>query len=201
MPVYLHGYKGSSLRSSDLSTDAFLAAFDRFVSRRGLCRKMFSDNATNFVGAKRQLSEIFSFLKENQDEISNILAAEEVEWNLIPPSAPHVGGLWETGVKSAKNHLKRIIVTQTLTFEELCTVFTKIEGILNSRSLCALSTEVAEIDVLTPGHFLVGDPLVAVPEWDITEVQNNRLSRWQLVQHITQHFWRVWSREYIHTLN
>ncbi|XP_025191141.1 uncharacterized protein LOC112591512 [Melanaphis sacchari] len=40
----------------DLSTQAFLNALKRFTSRRGLCSDIYSDNATNFVGANRRLS-------------------------------------------------------------------------------------------------------------------------------------------------
>lgn len=40
---------------SDLTTEAFLAALDRFINRRGMVRKLFSDNGTNFVGAFKEL--------------------------------------------------------------------------------------------------------------------------------------------------
>lgn len=40
---------------SDYSADAFLAAFRRFVARRGLCDTVYSDCGTNFVGADSQL--------------------------------------------------------------------------------------------------------------------------------------------------
>lgn len=43
---------------SDLSAEGFLNVFKRFVSRRGLCSEIYSDNAGNFVSANRQLSEI-----------------------------------------------------------------------------------------------------------------------------------------------
>ncbi|XP_033244022.1 uncharacterized protein LOC117186833 [Drosophila miranda] len=42
---------------SDLTTDAFLAALRRFLSRRGKCQTIHCDNATNFVGANNQLKE------------------------------------------------------------------------------------------------------------------------------------------------
>lgn len=40
---------------SDLSTVAFIGCLKRFVARRGVPAKIFSDNGTNFVGASNQL--------------------------------------------------------------------------------------------------------------------------------------------------
>jgi hypothetical protein len=43
----------------DYTTTGFLAAFRRFVSRRGLLAYMYSDNGTNFHGADRELQTSF----------------------------------------------------------------------------------------------------------------------------------------------
>lgn len=43
---------------SDLTSQGFLAAFRRFVNRRGYCQNLYSDNGTNMVGAKRKLDAI-----------------------------------------------------------------------------------------------------------------------------------------------
>lgn len=41
---------------SDLSTVQFMKAFRRFISRRGIPNHMFSDNATNFTGAEKEIA-------------------------------------------------------------------------------------------------------------------------------------------------
>lgn len=54
---------------SDLTTEAFLPALKRFIGRRGLPVKLFSDNATNFVGANnqfRRVYELFSLLEHRE---------------------------------------------------------------------------------------------------------------------------------------
>ncbi|XP_066907074.1 uncharacterized protein [Halyomorpha halys] len=42
---------------STLETESFLAAFDRFIARRGKPIRIYSDCGTNFVGASRKLKE------------------------------------------------------------------------------------------------------------------------------------------------
>ena len=63
-----------------------------------------------------------------------------------------------------KFHLKRVVGMQKLTFEELMTILCQIESCLNSRPLTNLASHSDnEIDVITPGHFLVGRPLHLLP--------------------------------------
>lgn len=47
---------------NELSTAAFLAALRRFIGRRGRPRTIYSDNGTNFIGADRELREVYQFL-------------------------------------------------------------------------------------------------------------------------------------------
>ncbi|KAK9502520.1 hypothetical protein O3M35_011289 [Rhynocoris fuscipes] len=49
--------------ASDLSTASFMAAFQRFVARRGLPATIFSDNGTAFVGAHNKLKELGRLLR------------------------------------------------------------------------------------------------------------------------------------------
>ncbi|KAG8233696.1 hypothetical protein J437_LFUL013348, partial [Ladona fulva] len=61
------------------------------------------------------------------------------------------------------------------------------------------SSDPGEIDCLTPGHFLVGRPLIGLPEYISNEAMNLP-TRWKLIEQLFQHFWRRWSQEYLHTL-
>jgi hypothetical protein len=49
-----------------LDTDAFLNAFARFMSRRGVPKEVVSGNGTNFVGAVNELQELFNRLDQNK---------------------------------------------------------------------------------------------------------------------------------------
>jgi hypothetical protein len=183
---------------SDLSSQAFLACLRRFVSRRGIPRELHSDNGTNFVGANNQLRELYKLVSSS--EVTNFLSNERMSWKFIPPRAPHFGGLWEAGIKSVKRHLSRVVGDTILTFEELSTLLTQIEACLNSRPLCQISNDPHDDVALTPGHFLTGGPLVSLPDENVSNDLENRLSRWQLIQRTTQQFWKRWSAEYLQSL-
>ncbi|XP_030746816.1 uncharacterized protein LOC115875488 [Sitophilus oryzae] len=63
----------------DLTTQAFLNCFKRFIARRGLCRNVYSDNATNFIGANNELTELSRFLQDkgNQEVFSQYFLQEQ----------------------------------------------------------------------------------------------------------------------------
>ena len=57
---------------TDLTSDAFLACLRRFVARRGLPSLLWSDHGSNFIGANRQLKEMFSFLESKRSFLSSV---------------------------------------------------------------------------------------------------------------------------------
>lgn len=187
---------------SDLTSQGFISAFRRFVSRRGYCQDLYCDNGTNFVGADKQLRDMFNTANsELSTEIAHLLTLEKTTFHFIPPNSPNFGGLWEAGVRSVKTHLKRVIGDSTLTFEELATVLTQIEACLNSRPLTKLNENTDDLMPLTPGHFLVGEPLLNIPDKDYSDSHVTGLQRWRLVQKMVNDFWKRWSQEYLVSLN
>lgn len=182
---------------SELTTKAFLATFDRFINRRGKPDNIFSDNGKNFIRANTKLRKLYEFLVNNEKEISNYATRERIKWNFIPPRSPNFGGIWEASIKRAKFHLKHCIGPFSVTFEEFSTILARIEGILNSRPLTPLSCDPNDLQALSPGHFLIGRPITAIPYPDVTQCQVNRLDKFRRLQAISQEFWRRWQREYL----
>jgi len=99
-----------------------------------------------------------------------------------------------------KYHLRRTLGSQVATYEELCTLLADLEACLNSRTLCALSDDPFNPTFLSPGHFLIGEPLTQLPAADFTDIKCNRLSRWQTYQQQLQQFWQRLSSDYLHSL-
>lgn len=166
------------------------------MSRRGQCENLHSDNGTNFVGADRILKTYFKTTAKSKN-VHDFLTMREITWHFIPPAAPYFGGLWESAVKSAKKHLVRMSKGVLLTFEETTTLLCQIEAVLNSRPMYPTSSDPADFNVLTPGHFLIGGPLMLPPEPDVSSVPQNRLKRYKLMQKQMQVFWKRWSVEYL----
>lgn len=185
---------------SALTTEAFLAALQRFISRRGTPVLIRSDCGTNYVGTRNHLIEVQNFLTANNDEITHKLANQHITWLLNPPKGPWFGALHEINIKSTKQLLYRVIGEQHLTFEEFCTLLARIEAVLNSRPLCPLSSDPSDFQPLTPGHFIIGRPLTALPEPSFDDRPLSALRRFQLIQAISQRFWTLWTRSYLHTL-
>ncbi|XP_063548490.1 uncharacterized protein LOC134755521 [Cydia strobilella] len=70
----------------------------------------------------------------------------------------------------------------------------------NVPPLCQLSNDPTDPLPLTPGHFLIGEPLTSLPEFDLSNDNPNRLARWQVIQQAVQHFRKRWNVEYLHQL-
>jgi hypothetical protein len=63
---------------TELSDKIFLAALDRFVSRYGHCRNLYSDNGTKFVGANTDLSALYNLLQDkmHQNHVRSVCATK-----------------------------------------------------------------------------------------------------------------------------
>jgi hypothetical protein len=186
---------------SELSSDCFLAALRRFIARRGGVSEIHSDNGTNFVGAQRKMATLreVSSSADFNNRADRYLGDRGIAWKFIPPGSPHMGGLWEAGVKSVKRHLAASLGDQVLTYEEFYTVLVQIEAVLNSRPITPVSSDPTDFEALTPGHFLLQEPMYMLPE-EFEHGQGGLGKRWSLLQQILGTFWRRWQSDYLITL-
>ena len=187
---------------SDMTTSAFIATLDRFTARRGLPAEIFSDNGSNFLGARSELQDIYHLIRSSaKDTIVNWAAAKGIQWHFSPGRAPHFGGLWEAAVRSMKILLRKVIGAHTLKWDEFLTVLTSAEATLNSRPLIPLESPPPDgIAPLTPGHFLIGGPLWSLPVNTNSSAKITSLRRWNLTQRLTAELWQRWKAEYLSQL-
>lgn len=185
---------------SELSSASFEATFARFVGRRGLPHRVVTDNGRNFLGSSRALLKEFrNFLKTASSDIAQKYATHGFEWSFIPPHAPHMGGLWEAAVKSFKFHFKRIAGTHKFTYEQCSTVLARIEGVLNSRPISAMSEDPNDLTALTPGHFLRGSPMLSLPEPNCQNL--SLINRWLKLKALHHEFSIRWKEDYLKSLH
>lgn len=140
------------------------------------------------------------FIQTSHKAITSNYAHQNLTWHFIPPGAPHMGGLWEAGVKSFKQHFKKTIGLQKFTFEEFQTLLSKIEACLNSRPISPSSQNPTDLAALTPGHFLIGSPILAPLEPEISQTRISIQNRWQRLKTFHQIFCVRWKNEYLKEL-
>ena len=75
----------------DMSTDAFLLALCRFISRIGFVKVLRSDNGLKFIGAEKELREVLKQL--NHDKFIDIASRRNIEWKFNRPIST-----WMVGV-------------------------------------------------------------------------------------------------------
>ena len=157
---------------------------------------------TIFIGASRTLKREFKeFLVESRQRLAENANYQEITWNFIPAGAPHMGGLWESGVRSFKNHFRKVAGSMKLTFEEFTTLLSGIEACLNSRPLTPMTDDPNVVAALTPGHFLVGGPLLAPAEPELNKDPISVVNRWQKMKAVHHVFCRRWKTEYLNELH
>jgi hypothetical protein len=161
----------------DMSTEHFILALKRMMSRRGRIRLIISDNA------------------------KTLLSNKDIQWHFITERAPWHGGFYERMVQNVKKTLKRVLGNSRLSMVELETVLIEVEAQVNSRPLTLISSSSEDLAPLTPGHLAIGRNLQALPNVD-QETCNTALGkRWRYQQRLLKEIWTRWTNEYLLELN
>ena len=176
-----------------LDADSCMAAIVRFISRRGKPKTIVSDNGSNFVGSARELREYID--SWNKSQMGEILASKGIIWKFNPPSAPHFGGVWERLVRSCKKAMFAILGSRSLTDETLITTMCLVEQTPNARPLTAVSDDPADLEALTPNHFLLGRSNVAVPFIPNAKLYANHKKMFKSSQAYADMIWKRWTNE------
>ena len=135
---------------SSLETNSFIQALRRFISNRGYPKEIWSDNATNFAGAEKEIRQ--SLRDWNQDELNERLRKDEIscylcpriEWIFQAPPASHMSGIWERLIRSVRKTMKAVLGDPNafVGLESLRTVFAEVVTILNTRPLTSATIQV-----------------------------------------------------------
>jgi hypothetical protein len=146
---------------------------------------------TSSQRAEKELSgEIASI---NTKKLEDEMLIQAVEWSFNPPHAPHMGGVWERLIRSVKSILKHLVHDRLLTDEELLSFMCEVERILNDRPLTRMGADASDPTPLTPNHLLLLRGNSSTPNTE----SNNVRRRWQVIQDISNQFFKRFVSEYV----
>ena len=194
-----------ALYNNFLDADFFILALCRFMARRGTVRSVWSDNGTNFVGARNELQRAFKEIKH--DNIKSSLKENGADWILWynnPPGASHMGGVWERLIRSVRIILEGLLKTHShsLNDESLRTLMAEVGLIINSRPFTMETISDSKIKIPpSPSNILTMKTSVAMPQpGEISKPDAYSKRRWQRVQHIAEEFWSRRRKEFLQSL-
>ena len=186
---------------TDLTEETFIQAFRRFASRKSLPRRMISDNASTYLSAANELKQLFQSPSLKQE-----FANRGVEWEFIPKRAPWYGGFWERLIGMTKTVIKKVLGRARINLIALQTLVTEVEAVLNDRPLTYVTSEVTDVEPLTPAHLMYGRKITSLPypllEGDEIEdpdfMNKSEMTKRMKMQALKlQHFESRWKREYL----
>lgn len=125
---------------------SFIRCLKRFSAKKGLPSMIISDNGITFKGASRTMKRIMK-----EPEVQDYLMDERIGWMFNIEQAPWWGGFFERMIQMMKRCVRKMVGRAVLTYEELLTVVTEVELIINSRPLTYLASSDIE-EPLTPSH-------------------------------------------------
>jgi hypothetical protein len=187
--------------TSCMETDAFIQALRRFLARRGFVRELISDNGKNFIGAENEWKKGYQAMDHSR--IGEFLLSESCDWIVWkknPPSASHMGGVWERQIRSVRNVLTSLLRehSSALSDESFRTLLAEAECIVNSRPLTVENLNDPTSVPITPNSLLTMKTKVVLPppgEFQRADLYCRK--RWRQVQHLANEFWLRWRKEFL----
>lgn len=149
--------------------------------------EMYSHNRTNFTSGERKMLDAISGW--NQEKIHNAMLQKNIKWVFNPPYGSHSRGIWD--------RCSRTVREQVTDDESLVTLMCEVESIMNSRPITTVSSDLYDLEPLTPNHTLLLKSEITLPPGLFKKEDSLSCRRWNQVQYLADVFWRRWSREYL----
>lgn len=156
------------------------------MNRRGRPRELYSDNATTFKCASKELKELVTALDKN--ELATEFNSFEMSWKFISPTAAHMGGAWEKLIRSVKKNLYHITNLRNIQDELFRNLLIEVENVVNSRPLTYVPIDCDASEALTPNHFLLGSSSGQKPAGLSNNEGYQLRKNWLVAQQLTEIF-------------
>ena len=183
-----------------MDTSSFINSFRRFLSIRGTCRTLRSDNGTNFICARKQFESI------DVNAVQRDLKMRDCVWKLNPPGASHFGGFYERKIGSIRRVLEKTLLLareRGLSRDEFCTLIYETSSIVNQTPLTEISDHPDDPAPITPHQLLTlkeDSSATDLEEYQSSDLLHYGKSRWRRVQYLSNQFWKQWREDYVYDL-
>ena len=183
-----------------MDTSSFRNALTRFITMRGNCQIIRSDQGSNFLCARKQMDaiDVRGLAKELQER--------NIQWILNPPQASHHAGSWERKIGSVRRVLEGTLAVMNnrgLSRDEFATIIAEAASIVNQTPLWTVPNDPNDPAPLTPAMLLTlkSNPGKLCHE-DITEkdVYEYGQRRYRRINYLSGQFWSRWRQEYLQNL-
>ena len=183
--------------TSGMSAEAFIQAFRRFVSDRGVPSIMYSDNFSTFPKVHKDLKKVLQ-----SEKLKDYLSQKHIEWRYSLQLAPHWNGMSERLIAVTKKTLRKILMKSLVDYEEFHTVLKEAAAIINSRPLSYNYYDLDSVAPLTPSMLMYGRNITQLPELNKRFAQDNRQSdfvtkRLRHIENLKIRFWDLWKKDYL----
>lgn len=185
---------------TSLDTVTFKLALRRFIATRGNCKRIRSDQGTNFVGARNEMAELPGV---DTEEIKKAMQEVGCTWELNTPGASHMGGVWERKVGAIKKILNAALLqlnNRTLSRDELYTLLQEAACIVNNTPLYECSSNPNDPAPISPAMLLTlrDNPNPPPPEaYSPADLLQYGRARWRRTQYLANQFWVRWRLNYL----
>ena len=165
---------------------------------------MISDNGSTYLSAAEELRSLMQL-----PEVKEELGRRGVIWKFIPKRAPWYGGFWERLIGLTKSAIKKVLGRRHISLMVLETIVIEIEAVLNDRPLTFVSSELGDVEPLTPAHLLHGRRITYLPHEmvDTDELIDPSFGdtdsirrRAKVLAAIIQDFQKRWRHDYLTSL-
>ena len=129
-----------------------------FIARRGKPALFVSDNFESFKSA----------------DVKKFILKHRIKWKFILGRSPWWGAFYERLTGIVKSSLKKTLGKAKISYVEMCTIISEVEGDMNNRPLIYLNEENVN-ELLTPNHMIYGRSLTLVNENNLVEINENEM--------------------------
>ena len=191
----------------DYSTESVLHTIRRLMAAKGDVKLIISDPGSQLKGANK---ELISWRKDwDEQMLVRFGAKKSLDWLFIMPDSQHQNGAAEVMIKMVKGVKKAFLKSmgeQVLSLNEMSTMMAEISNLVNQRPIGVKPNTNTHPEFLSPNSLYLGrcsDRISSGPFQSgqmFNDDPKHARDRFQLVQAITNQFWKNWIKLYFPSL-